>query len=410
MARTQRFYAYLVNKRRGGASKTLSVEQQLQLIKKRVAAHPSGRLIGVFTEASQGGQATPCSVEQAFAACKRQNADLIVCHGLIDLDQFKGKMKAAGDALRKANRLKLSEGERLKNEMRFCPSRTVRVIEVHQHPAIRQQRALNMEYVEQSYSFGAARQFGQKIIDFDTIWAEVEHHCSDFLEYVRQTRHLLFRGVFMQSEDAFLSKPREDRRPRDTSVAAHDYVIERMKTKGIASHRGNSLFVSSDYDFVLDFARKVLPEKVISGRVYAIFPCNGFSFSWSRSFKDFGGALTLRNETEKGDSLPTDIDHLIWVADFTDRGFDDALLSGHEILISGVPYYAILWKVLKPDADQYDHSLGSGGYEHHIRAKLETFNPQTRAVTRRIIDRPFVSLWRSRYEEERRLEQLISAG
>ena len=177
--------------------------------------------------------------------------------------------------------------------------------------------------------------------DFDQLWDEVERNCSEILQVLKEvgTRYL-YRGVrsttFKRAGVAegtpsvFISHPMDDKPALETSPGIHQVAVEWMKLNGFEAHRGNSVYVSTNPGV----ARGYTSSSDDDAFVYAIFPCNGFHFTWSRQFYDLG-----KNFGDATDPLD-----LLLAADLVSNDLKGSILDEHELLFSGVPYYAINFK------------------------------------------------------------------
>jgi hypothetical protein len=174
--------------------------------------------------------------------------------------------------------------------------------------------------------------------DFDEIWKYVQADCSQILEILRsRSSKLLYRGLGDDRPerlfDAYISRPLDDTPPRDISGTTHEQHVSWMKQWGFQAHRGNSVFITPNRMVARNFTNWNLgssePEPV-----YAIFPFNGFKYSWSRSPADFAARADPKYGKRR-------VDDALWGADFAESGILDALRQQHEILFAGVPYYAL---------------------------------------------------------------------
>lgn len=192
-----------------------------------------------------------------------------------------------------------------------------------------------------SIAAGQIRPIGE---DFDRVWEEIEANCSDILDVLRGigTRYL-YRGVrsstFTRAGIAdglcplFVSRPMDDKPALETSPGIHGLAVDWMKANGFIAHRGNSVYVTTHPGVAQGYTERIDQDgtESVQGAVYAIFPCNGYNFTWSRQFPDLG--LNLQDAVD-----PLD---LLFAADLVATGLREAILGEHEILLSGVPYYAV---------------------------------------------------------------------
>lgn len=97
-------------------------------------------------------------------------------------------------------------------------------------------------------------------------------NCSEFLAYVKASGQTdpLWRGIGGKVPEIFASRSRENREARDSSDEGQRVVDLALKAKGFTALRSNSIFATSDWDRAENY-----------GTVYAIFPKNGFHYTWS---------------------------------------------------------------------------------------------------------------------------------
>lgn len=105
--------------------------------------------------------------------------------------------------------------------------------------------------------------------DINDFLHKVETECSDVLGSIRATNKGCFRGS-NRKNTIFLGTPRQDRKPLDSSWMMHHAYLRMYAEHNIKANRQNSTFVTSDANLARFY-----------GPVFAIFPRNGFSYSWS---------------------------------------------------------------------------------------------------------------------------------
>lgn len=103
----------------------------------------------------------------------------------------------------------------------------------------------------------------------------IEKNCGEFLTAARAANKLLFRGQSDSEHPVFVGYPRENRRPKDSSAEAQQLFDQYLSALGFKALRSNSIFTSSDDIQAGNY-----------GTVYAIFPKDGFSFTWSTKETD----------------------------------------------------------------------------------------------------------------------------
>jgi hypothetical protein len=110
----------------------------------------------------------------------------------------------------------------------------------------------------------------------ESIFAYIEKHCQEFLQSARKAKTLLYRGMHVKTQKAFIGHPRADREPVDTSEETQAMVDNALSKAGFKALRGNSLFTSADLGVAEQY-----------GKAFAIFPMDGFKFTWSTKYNDF---------------------------------------------------------------------------------------------------------------------------
>jgi hypothetical protein len=98
---------------------------------------------------------------------------------------------------------------------------------------------------------------------------KIESECSDYVAAIRESKHILYRGS-KHAPEAYLGRSWDERRAKDSnqrSQLVFDKVIARM---GIKANRGNSIFCSPRESQASGY-----------GKVYYIFPKNGFNFLYT---------------------------------------------------------------------------------------------------------------------------------
>lgn len=162
--------------------------------------------------------------------------------------------------------------------------------------------------------------------------AYIEKNCSDFLAEVGQIP--LYRGfVHVSKGEARLPKiaigaSPTHRPPRDSPFVDQKRVDKALKEAGFTALRSNSIFCSGSE-----------AQARIYGRVYLVYPINGFSFTWAYKAPDFFGAIGDKRILQKSGS------EIIKHFGFRKDDLRIAVLSGHEIYIHG--RYVMIAKGLK---------------------------------------------------------------
>lgn len=120
----------------------------------------------------------------------------------------------------------------------------------------------------------------------------IKENCSEFLEIVNPSHRYLYRGfkdIRDNHKSIFMGYPRKDRKsieshsPNDVTARAVKYADYCMQVTGFTALRSNSIFCNSSID-----------EAAGWGKLYIIFPINGFTFGYSKKFT----RTTARNYLE----------------------------------------------------------------------------------------------------------------
>ncbi len=147
-------------------------------------------------------------------------------------------------------------------------------------------------------------------------------YMSDFLKLYRRSRNLLYHGEWTYADPLmFIKTSRPNRIPKDTPEELQNALDKKLKQAGFEAVRGNSIFCSGSLSFVKDY-----------GTPYAIFPLNGFDFTWSWKIEDFYELNFSTVETNLINLSPKNFcQHYEFEA--TDLG--DAIKTGNEIYLKG---------------------------------------------------------------------------
>ena len=153
-------------------------------------------------------------------------------------------------------------------------------------------------------------------------FAYIERECSEAVDAVIKTGKFLFRGQEYTSKPVFVGRPWDKRKPRDSNAEAQVLYDKNLKLMGFTALRSNSIFTTSTKSDAAEF-----------GTIYAIFPKNGFSFTWSTVNQDLvlhsvrdvidsaSAGVSLKDSSEdrlwgKFDDL---VDHIDQLYDAPDR-------------------------------------------------------------------------------------------
>ena len=178
-----------------------------------------------------------------------------------------------------------------------------------------------------------------------SITKEIMRNCRQIVQlYISQTDAFFYRGA-KRSDSSYKSVTIDDRKPRDTDRFTHDRMTTAMKETGLKAHRGNSIFVTSKFDIARGYAEEPRPNKPKEGKVYMIFPVDGFAYSWSPKVYDlYGAMLDGRIDLELDDTYGgSDADNFIRQVKklgYKSTDLEKALRLNCEVMIKG-RYYGI---------------------------------------------------------------------
>ena len=100
--------------------------------------------------------------------------------------------------------------------------------------------------------------------------------CSDVIDVIKKTHFFLYRGLGdANPRDVFLGRTRVDRKPKDMHKKLHTAIDDILTQAGFNATRSNSIFVTG-----------LKSHASAYGRLYMIFPLNGFDFTWSPLYAD----------------------------------------------------------------------------------------------------------------------------
>jgi len=119
-------------------------------------------------------------------------------------------------------------------------------------------------------------------IQFYNLMTRIAKNCTEIVkvytdlnpDFKTSEAKVFYRGI-KSTEDALYGKPFDERRVMSSSSRLSDIFNKGMEAAGFEARRDNSSFVSGDKSQASGY-----------GKVYVMFPKDGFSFSWSRNTKD----------------------------------------------------------------------------------------------------------------------------
>ncbi len=188
------------------------------------------------------------------------------------------------------------------------------------------------EIVDNQIPVGMISSHGEE--DATNIISLIEKNCSEVLSFIKQSRRLLYRGVdTAKSIDfGFIGKSTNERPPLSSPRWLQEDTDFKLLSMGFKALRSNSIFCVADNNIARGY-----------GTVFAIFPFNGFSFTWSEVLSDLYVDLYQSNSVytnliQKMHKMSPET--FVENYKFNNTDMVKGLKSRHEILISG-KYIAI---------------------------------------------------------------------
>lgn len=166
--------------------------------------------------------------------------------------------------------------------------------------------------------------------DLPKIMSLIEEHCSQSLAEIKKAKGLIYRGA-KGAPAMFKGASRSDRQPKDSSNTMHDNFNQIVQTYGFSVDRSNSIFCTGSPKMAEGY-----------GRMYIIFPIDGYEFLWSAKIKDMFGNFGLEDAMSQAvgkSNLMGAADNFVKTYQYTDANLAAAIQSGHEIMLKG-QYYA----------------------------------------------------------------------
>ncbi len=192
----------------------------------------------------------------------------------------------------------------------------------------------------------------------DTSWANIKAlvkfinlKCPTIISSIKRTDTFLYRGIDKAygANLAFLGTSPTNRDPYGLSEAVSDGLNEVMIKQGFKAIRSNSIFCTSDLEFLQS-------KHSIFGEAYLIFPIDPFDYTWSPIVDDINYDIFKDNHIAKYyiDLFKKTLNlnnlrKFIKDAEYKNTDLDDALKSHCEIMIHG--------KYLALDANKYGYDL-----------------------------------------------------
>lgn len=130
---------------------------------------------------------------------------------------------------------------------------------------------------------GEKRLFSPSNSDPNRSFSKFLSDCSEMISVCKEANQFLFRGVD-EAPAIFLGRSRDNRRTLDTDISLSTAIDSIMKYQGLTAIRSNSIFCTGKANNANNY-----------GKLYCIFPVNGFSFTWSPEVRDLTSYLSDRS-------------------------------------------------------------------------------------------------------------------
>jgi hypothetical protein len=153
--------------------------------------------------------------------------------------------------------------------------------------------------------------------DYAAVFTYIETNCSEFLAAVVKAKKFLYRGINKAPDSyAIVGKPLKNRKPRDSSLELQKQFDRLLTLAGFEALRSNSIFATSMYSSASTY-----------GNVYAIFPLDGYKFTYSEVWDD----IILDDNSELfSPAAEDDIEDLIEDLGFALRDFVENIMYSKE--------------------------------------------------------------------------------
>jgi hypothetical protein len=147
--------------------------------------------------------------------------------------------------------------------------------------------------------------------------------CSDSIAAMQSANKFIFRGTSSFPSEIFIGKSRDNRNSLSYVREESKIIDFQFEQDGFDARRTNSIFCSGSG-----------PEAGSYGKLYMIFPINGFKFTWSPMVVDFATNASINKHLSHFHPLSYG---------YTNKNLVAAIKSKNEIMING-SYYAFSFK------------------------------------------------------------------
>lgn len=157
------------------------------------------------------------------------------------------------------------------------------------------------------------------IAAFWTHWVQVKRHCSEFLRF----NAALYHGTDQDWSSIHVGHTPHERYPQ--LGERREEIDAWLVQHGFVALRGNSMFCGNRRDMSVPYAKY--------GKLYIVFPVNGFRYTWYRNTDD----LFVEDNRQSRKGRRIDVDKLMQIAQPADTDLSEALNSHmhHEIQLLG---------------------------------------------------------------------------
>lgn len=184
----------------------------------------------------------------------------------------------------------------------------------------------------------------EKEIIKDEFIAYTTQHCKTYIKQFKNRNLHFYRGIQID-EDAgevpkyLIDAPFDDRMPKDTPLQVHQIFDQLLYERFGWRPRSSGVFVSGNKFGVLAY-----------GKVYEVYPTDGFKYIWSPEIQDFFDYYVDNEPHGWGRNNEKLKAFLEGVADtYEDTNIKNAINYGHEIMIKCAEYAGELVDMLGND-------------------------------------------------------------
>ena len=172
--------------------------------------------------------------------------------------------------------------------------------------------------------------------DFQYIWGLLQKDCKPYIKQIKND--LLYRGSYKSNPGIVKVTPRKDRRPMSIHPKVQEILDNFFNKKFGWKPRSTGVFCTGDFSQAGQYGTAA----------YSFWPIGPFKFLWHPEVSDlFESLWDIQNSWGYWIDNPQILEN--FVKGYSDKNFQKAIQSKHEIMVSCKKYYLVL--------DGYDGEL-----------------------------------------------------